>query len=342
MSAKVSVVVPIYKVEKYIDRCINSIVKQTYTNLEIILVNDGSPDNCGAIIDQFALEDNRVIAIHKENGGLSDARNYGVRYVTGEFTLFVDSDDWLASQMIETLVGNSIKYKADIVQSAFYYAYENYLLVDNRYYEIDSQPILLDNKKLMLELVVNERVKNFAWGKLYKTDLIKDIPFEKGVLFEDVYWAHKVMHKVSSYLILNQPLFYYYQRKDSIIATYTSKNLDVISGLKLRHEFIKENYQEYTDASLIVILQTCLVNYNLLLISRNIDKKGIYKKSIQNYIKLNYQDFKAAIKNDNNLLFQLVLFSIHPCINVLYVFTKKALRKLKVLPKPLGLKKISL
>lgn len=95
MLPKVSVVVPIYKVEKYLNRCVDSIVNQTYTNLEIILINDGSPDNCRKITDNYAKSDSRIIAVHKKNGGLSDARNYGMQYVTGEFTIFVDSDDWL-------------------------------------------------------------------------------------------------------------------------------------------------------------------------------------------------------------------------------------------------------
>ncbi|UPG64504.1 glycosyltransferase family 2 protein [Metabacillus endolithicus] len=186
---KVSVVVPIYNVEKYIHKCIDSILNQTYENIEIILVNDGSPDNCGQIIEYYSKLDCRIKVIHKQNGGLSDARNHGMKYVTGEFTLFVDSDDWLEINMIEELVKNSIHYNADIVQVAFYYAYEDYILFDDRYFSKDDPPFLLNNSSLMYELLINEKVKNFAWGKLYKTNYIKNIPFKKGVLFEDVYWG---------------------------------------------------------------------------------------------------------------------------------------------------------
>ena len=195
MPSKVSIVVPIYKVEKYLRRCVDSIINQTYRNLEIILVDDGSPDKCGQIIDEYKEKDSRIISLHKKNGGLSDARNYGMKYVTGEYIFFLDSDDYIKSETIETLINLSLKYQADIVQGGFYYKYENYLLYDDRYYKEDSDPIILDNKELMYELIVNERVKNFAWGKLYKTDLIKDLLFEKGVLFEDVFWAHNVMSK---------------------------------------------------------------------------------------------------------------------------------------------------
>jgi len=162
---KVSVVVPVYKVEKYIHRCIDSILEQTYPNLEIILVNDGSPDTCGSIINSYQKEDARVKAFHKANGGLSDARNYGMKRVTGEFTMFVDSDDWLDPYMIETMIKHSKTYEADIVQSAFYYAYDDKLLVDHRYYNTQDDPIQLERRALMYELVKNETVRNFAWGK---------------------------------------------------------------------------------------------------------------------------------------------------------------------------------
>src|SRR5690625_4114525 len=233
---RVSIIVPIYKVEKYIYRCVDSILQQTYSNLEIILVNDGSPDNCGEIADDYRNKDTRVKVIHKLNGGLSDARNKGMELVTGEYVMFVDSDDWLDKNTVEIMVNNSLNFKADVVQTAFYYAYDDKLLVDNRYYKESDPSVLLDNKALMYELVKNEKVKNFAWGKLYKTKLIKDIPFEIGVLFEDVFWAHQVMHQVNSYLILHEPLFYYYQRDDSIVATYSPRNLDIIKGLKRSEE----------------------------------------------------------------------------------------------------------
>ena len=126
MFPKVSVVVPIYNVEKYLKRCLDSIVNQTYSNLEIILVNDGSPDNCGMIIDTYEKTDERVKALHKANGGLSDARNYGMQHVTGEYTIFVDSDDWLHKDLIQSLVTNSIAFKADIMHMKITY----YLITD--------------------------------------------------------------------------------------------------------------------------------------------------------------------------------------------------------------------
>jgi glycosyltransferase involved in cell wall biosynthesis len=333
---KVSVVVPIYKVERYLHRCIDSILNQTYTNLEIILVNDGSPDRCGELAEMYSQQDDRIKVIHKENGGLSDARNYGMKEVTGEFTVFVDSDDWLENNMIENMLNSLLKYKADVVQSAFYYAYDDKLLLDRVYHSQIDTPVLLDNKSLMHELVKNEKVKNFAWGKLYKTSVIRDILFKKGVLFEDVFWAHKVMHRVNTYLILKQPYYYYYQRNDSIVSTYSNRNLDIIKGLKERHQFIKDHYKELTNESLKVLLKTCLIHYNLLLLNKK-DSNGIHRKEIQNYVKNHYSELKKAIGKDRQLKIQLTFFGIHPYLNMGFLLVKKVLRKLKLTPRPFNL-----
>lgn len=342
LNQKVSVVVPIYKVEQYLSRCVKSILEQTYTNLEVILVNDGSPDYCGTIAENYAISDKRVKVYHKENGGLSDARNYGMQFVTGEYTLFVDSDDWLDRNMVKELLRISDEFQADVVQSAFYYAYDDHLLFDNKVYNQKASPVVLDNKSLMYELVRNNIVKNFAWGKLYKTRLIKDIPFKKGVLFEDVFWAHQVMSKVKTFVCLNNALYYYYQREDSIVSTYTPRNLDIIKGLKERHSFIETFYEELSEESYIVILKMSLIHYNLLLANRKMDKGGLYRKEIQAYIRNNNEHLKKASKKDKHLKTQHFLFSIHPYVNVLFILSKKMLRIINVLPKPDGLERINL
>ncbi|WP_047983979.1 glycosyltransferase family 2 protein [Ornithinibacillus californiensis] len=339
---KVSIVVPIYKVEKYIHRCMESILNQTYTNLEIILVDDGSPDNCGAIADEYGKKDYRVRVFHKENGGLSDARNYGMQYVTGEYTMFVDSDDWLQPNMIEEMMKYSLKYQADIVQSAFYYAYEDRLYFDSRYYDEVAEPIVMDRDKVMYELVVNERVKNFAWGKLYRTELIRDIPFKKGVLFEDVFWAHQVMHLVNKFVLIPQPFYFYLQREDSIVATYSPRNLDFIKGLRERHRFIEMHYQDLVEESYKTILKMSLIHYNLLLQNRQKDKDGKHRKEIKDYIHAYHRELREASGDDHELHKQLTLFMFHPMVNVLYLAAKKGLRIIHFLPRHTGVEQVKL
>lgn len=342
MQPKVSIIVPIYNVEKYIHKCIDSILSQTFTDFELILVDDGSPDKCGEICEQYALKDNRIKVVHKENGGLSDARNAGMQYVNGGYTIFVDSDDWIESTMIGEMVKFIDEYNADIIQVGFYYAYKDYLLYDDRYYCENDKPVVLDNFSLMKELVINERVKNFAWGKLYKTELIKDIPFKKGVLFEDVFWAHQVMQRVDKYVLSNKPLCYYLQREDSIVATYTIRNLDIIKGLKERHEFIEKHYPNLSDESYKLMLKTSLLHHSLLLRNKDKDKEKIHRKNIQEYINHNYKELYNATYGDRELRLKLKLFHIYPGLNLLINLTNKALRVIKIKQGPKGLRKIEL
>lgn len=337
MPEKVSVVVPIYKVENYLERCINSIISQSYSNLEILLVNDGSPDNCGAIAEIYAKKDSRIMVLHKKNGGLSDARNYGMRFVTGEYTLFVDSDDWLHTKMVEIAVEHMKQFKADVVQTAFYYAYDNFLLYDQRCYSIDNPPMVFSNTELMKELMVNEKVKNFAWGKLFRTELIKDILFKKGVLFEDVFWTYKVFQHINKYVLLHQPLCFYYHRDDSIVAAYSLRNLDILKGMLERHQFIKTHYKSLADESYKGILKESILQYNLLIRKRSIDRKGKEKKKIKMYIKNHKKELKRAVSKDTGLKVQLLLFLVHPYINILYLAGRKGLRKLKIVPRPISL-----
>lgn len=341
MLPKISVIVPIYKVENYINKCIDSILNQTYKNIEVILVDDGSPDGCGEIADSYELKDFRVKSVHKENGGLSDARNYGMKYATGKYVVFVDSDDWIKEEMIETLVGLVIELKADIVQSGFYYAYDQYLLYDDRYYKEDMDPIQLNRDELMRELVINEKVKNFAWGKIYKIGLIKDIPFKKGVLFEDVFWAHNVMNRVSKYVICHKPMYYYLQRNDSIVSTYTVRNLDIIRGMKERHKFIEENYEELTNESYRILTKTILLHYYLLNKNKDKDLHGHYRKELSSYITNNYLKIKDAIRDDKELSKEVLLFKFNYNLSRIYVDINKILRKLNLKKEKKSLKKIN-
>lgn len=340
MLSKVSIIVPIYKVEKYLNRCIDSIIDQTYKNLEIILVDDGSPDMSGEIIDEYRKKDSRIISLHKKNGGLSDARNYGMKYVTGEYIFFLDSDDYIKSETIETLINLSLQYQADIVQGGFYYKYNDYLLYDNRYYTEDSKPVILNNKELMYELVLNEKVKNFAWGKLYKTKLIKDLHFKKDVLFEDVFWAHNVMRKVNIYVICHKPLTYYVQRNDSIVSNYSVKNLDIIEGLKVRHKFIEKHYSEFIDESYMLLIKTIFMNYNLLIKNRNKDPDKKHRKELEKYVKDNYYSLKKAVNKDKYVKVQLFLFNIYPQLNEIVVLFNRIVNKINIFKRQKTLKKI--
>jgi glycosyltransferase involved in cell wall biosynthesis len=337
---RVSMIVPVYKVENYLSRCIESLIAQTYQNIEIILVNDGSPDSCGEMIEYYADHDQRIIPIHKENGGVSEARNTGMAYASGEYTFFVDGDDWIAPTLVTRLVEQMEQCNADVVQTAHYYAYQEYLLYDDRFEQRDDSPVVLDNHQLMRELVLNQVVKNFAWGKLYKTELIIDILFQEGIFFEDVFWSHLVMQRVHTYVITHEPLYYYYQHEDSIVGSFSEKNLDFLKSLKQRHKFLEKHYSHLVEDSYKEIAKAHMIHYQLLLKYRKIDPAGLYRTEIVLYIRQNFSLLYKAIQQDKELKQELTFFHIHPYLYIVFLSVKKGLRMMHLLPKPQGLERM--
>lgn len=240
----ISVVVPIYNVQPYLAQCVESIRSQTFCDLEIILVNDGSPDECPKLCDEYAAKDERVKVIHKANGGLSDARNVGVKAAVGEWIYFADSDDWLNSDAVRRLYEFAVAHDCDVVQGGLYYVYPDYLLCRNVRRKERTRSVL-GRHEAMRELIINDRVKNFAWGKLYKAELIKDLDFPKGKFFEDCFWQHRVVDRVRRYGIIDSPLYFYRQRDDSISGSMSNNNrIDLLDGYRERYDFIQQKYPD--------------------------------------------------------------------------------------------------
>ena len=184
MKIKISIIVPVYKVEDYLSRCIDSLINQTYQNLEIILVDDGSPDRCGEICDEYAKFDERIKVIHKPNGGLSDARNKGLDIATGDFIIFVDSDDWIDVKTCEIVLDNAIKNKAEIVVFGV-----NNVYADGRVKRFPPLQVgAISNSDAIKSLMYNVLqygIFNYACNKLYSRRLFDKIKFAKGRLAED-------------------------------------------------------------------------------------------------------------------------------------------------------------
>ena len=239
MQPLVSIIVPIYQVEAYLDQCIQSICSQTYRNLEIILVDDGSPDNCPIICDNWSHLDNRIKVIHKQNGGLSDARNHGLDIATGDYICFIDSDDFISSNYIEHLLNLLIKENAQIAE-CHYYDY------------FDTDVIQIDDNKEDLSFFNNIQAikdmynfKGFSimvWNKLYKRELFNNIRFPNGKIHEDVFTTYKVIFNAQKIVQTSKKLYYYRQRKDSISKQFNIKRLDVIDAYKEIESFYKKNH----------------------------------------------------------------------------------------------------
>ena len=167
----ISVIVPVYKVEKYLEKCIESVLKQTYTNLQIILVDDGSPDNCGKICDEYAKKDSRIEVIHKINGGLSDARNVGINRANGRYIGFVDSDDYIKEDMYEKLINLIKEYDADISICNLYDVIDGKEYVRNK----DNGIHEYSRIDILKEILLDKNIQSYAWNKLYKKELFDEI-----------------------------------------------------------------------------------------------------------------------------------------------------------------------
>lgn len=239
----VSVIIPIYNVEKYIKECVDSVIRQTYQNIQIILVNDGSTDSCGRFCDEYAQKDVRIITIHKDNGGLSDARNAGLPLAEGKFILYLDGDDFLVPNAIETLVRTQEKTGGDIVLGNFYYTYSDHEVVANAWHQTD---MVLDNKKAM-EALIDGRIETFAWGKLIRKEIAEKHQFPKGKVFEDHYWTHFVFGDAEKIALVALPLVHYRQRGNSISFTFDMKRLDVLDGWINRKAFLEQRYPEMLE-----------------------------------------------------------------------------------------------
>lgn len=238
----VSIIIPVYNVEEYLNRCLQSLCLDSVSiDCEVIVVNDGSTDRSLQICNEFANHYRQFVkVIDKGNGGLSDARNVGMQYATGDYVYFLDSDDWLEEEAIEVLYKTAIRNDCDVVQGGFYYSYDGYRLMDSRL--SSNMTKILDNRSAMRELVKNDIIKNFAWGKLYRRTLISDLPFKKSVYYEDSFWQHHVMHRVGKYGLVNKPLYNYRQRGNSISGHFSINNYDLIVGYLERYAYINEYY----------------------------------------------------------------------------------------------------
>ena len=215
----ISVIVPIYNVEKYLNRCVDSIINQTYKNLEIILVDDGSPDNCGKICDEYAKKDKRIKVIHKKNGGLSDARNAGIDLAKGKYIGFVDSDDYIEKDMYSYLYNLVLENNAQISICNWYEVNENERIDKN----IKFNDFTIGKDRAIEMLIQDKIIKNYAWNKLYDISLFKkyDIRYPYGRKMEDVGTTYKLFYYSKKIAIGNKPEYNYIIRSNSIM---NSKN----------------------------------------------------------------------------------------------------------------------
>lgn len=275
----VSIVIPVYNVEDYLQDCVNSVLSQTYTDLQIILVNDGSTDSGGDICDAFAEKDKRIQVIHKKNGGLSDARNVGTAAAKGEFLFYLDSDDYLEENTIRTLLDEQALHEADVVVGNYFYTYHDHEDA------AQNENQILDRDTAIRQLMFGE-IQTFAWGKLVRVKIAKQHEFPVGLVFEDHFWTHLIFQDSNIVACIPQPLVHYRQRQSSISYTFTEKRLDIIKGWEARILFLQEEYPEL----LSMYLERCAkdsLNLAWLVLTRMKKKKRQGFLKIQLFVKEN-------------------------------------------------------
>lgn len=237
----VSVIIPVYKVEDYLKDCVDSILNQSYKNLEIILVDDGSPDSCGKICDDYKQKDERILVIHKENGGLSDARNVGMERATGEYFFFIDSDDLIDEKCVEILLHEAVKEHADIVQA------EETHILEKLGTDTQLKKQIYNAKMAFQRLLLMEEVHVMACNKLYRAELFQNITFPKGFINEDNWTTYKVILKAKKVVCIPQYLYFYRVNEKGIMHTaFNKKKLNVLNVIEEMCSYVPDinTYEE--------------------------------------------------------------------------------------------------
>lgn len=295
---RLSIIVPVYKVEKYIHKCVDSILNQTFTDFELILVDDGSPDNCGRICDEYAEKDSRVKVIHKKNGGLSDARNYGIDAAEGSILGFVDSDDDIDHNMYKSMIEYMDSNDLDVVCADTYVIKNNKKKFKPRY----PKAKIFYNKDGVIE-ILDGTLDNAAWNKIYKRSVVGDVRYPKGRIYEDVATTYKFMYAASRVGYMCRPFYNYYKRKGSIVASsFNSKSrYDCFLGYKERLAFAIDKELDCVEACRTQALSTALATLTAFY-ANNEDEKSDRFLNLTNFIKDNQDLPQKELRSKDKML----------------------------------------
>ena len=301
----ISVIIPVYKVEKYLKRCVNSVINQTYKNLEIILVDDGSPDNCGKICDEYAKKDNRIKVIHKENGGAASSRNKGLDIATGRYICFVDSDDYVEKGFIERLHALVTDNDADIAQCGYCETFDG----EAKFVYSDEEISIFCGEE-MIEKLYSDGEQQIAtvvlWTKIYKREIFNEYRLLEGIMYEDEALMPKLLYSAKKVVVSKDRLYAYFMSQNSVMRTpFSMKKLDYITALEHRIKFYKEKKMDkYIDEDMRCLMLKCLSYY------WEADGKELKKELLCK----SREYFKHVIKSNMSLKrkIKFILYRIHP------------------------------
>jgi glycosyltransferase involved in cell wall biosynthesis len=328
----ISIIVPVYNIAKYLERCVNSIIHQSYKNIEIILVDDGSTDGSGQICDAFKEKDPRVGVIHKINGGLSSARNAGLDIIKGEYVGFVDGDDFIDKYMYETLIKAILDNDADIVQTGFKHTDENGNIKDERIF-IEATYDNLDD--MFYQRFEEKNIHGGVWTKLYKSAIFRNIRFFEGYVFEDFAIMPGLFNECKGFVVIGGAFYNYCSNPKSISKSNVSINT-IQSRLETPLYVLKciENIDEkFIGYAYRYICESCMVGYDKIKKTDKIDKetKNQYTQRLIAQYKKYFRFFKkdALFKNRNIFSkIRLHIFEIAPYLVYLYDEFKRFYKKI--------------
>lgn len=326
MQPLLSVIIPVYNVEKYLRRCLDSVTNQSYNNLEIILVDDGSPDNSGSICDEYAKKDPRIKVVHQENAGLSGARNSGISIAKGDFITFVDSDDWIDKDMYSQMLQCQKNNDLDIVCS------DTYLV---KFSKIEFRPLfesdLVFNTQEALNLILSGKIDNAAWNKIYRNSVFVDIRYPLRRIYEDVATTYKVFAKAAKIGYLKKPFYYYFLKNpNSLIATSfnVKSRYDAFVGYKERYEYAKANCKH----DVVGVCYKFMIKHALSTLTAMYGSGVILENLKYQNIKFVIIDSqKSVYSNKLELKYKILLWSFLHCksIHKIYAYLSGVTKKIK-------------
>lgn len=278
----ISIIVPIYNTEKYLRDCLNSIINQSYENLDIILINDGSTDSSKEICEEYVNKDKRIRLINQENMGAAMAKNTGLDLIKGDLFTIIDSDDILYHNNLEILYKNMINMDVDIIEGNFTTTLDKFNNELNIKNSIDMKNIKVFNtEKALEELIISRKFHQTPWNKLYKAELLKDIRFPDGKYIDDEYWTYKLFLNAKRISSLDLITYYYRQHESSTMGkSYSVRRLDAVDALHERYLIIKERFPNLEYLALKSFLLCCIYNFQKLCMNLNLDKNKFYREEI--------------------------------------------------------------
>lgn len=294
---EISIIVPVYKVEKYIKKCVDSILAQTFTDFELWLVDDGSPDNCGAICDEYAQKDVRVKVIHKENGGLSDARNTALDVMQGKYVFFVDSDDWISEDALESAYTALKRTGAKVATGNMVCVYED-----------GTEKVLYaptqEEKVLMGEEMLSTLLRPNACNRLYAAELFQSLRYPVGRLYEDVFVYHKILAQINGMVLVGKNTYYYLIRTGSIMnSVYNIKFTDIVDAIYDRAKWLDSIGQtKLADETRLFVYSQVAVAYahlnkdNCEHMKRRKEIKAIYDECYEKMVRANHITRKQKVR----------------------------------------------